>query len=171
MQQSMRYTSVSEGNLQDPTPPQWISNCPAPPFLYFCKRKTVGKHVRLDIKEIRTSQWGSGEGCFLFYLRVYDIWNWQPLCMICKQTLPWVWNPWTSCHSFIIWVCTLGRFIKSKFWKFDISTHFLCDKYHDKEKVQKKFCSNIAPSIGTGHPLNPPFLHSKTRPKYAKYVK
>ena len=65
----------------------------------------------------------------------------------------------------------LGRFIKSKFWKFDISTHFLCDKYHDKEKVQKKFCSNIAPSIGTGHPLNPPFLHSKTRPKYAKYVK
>ena len=67
--------------------------------------------------------------------------------------------------------CTLGRFIKSKFWKFDISTHFLCDKYHDKEKVQKKFCSNIAPSIGTGPPLNHPFLHSKTRPKYAKYVK
>ena len=48
--------------------------------------------------------------------------------------------------------CALGRFIKSKFWKFDISTHFLCDKYHDKEKVQKKFCSNIAPSIGTGPP-------------------
>ena len=47
--------------LRDPTPPQWISNCPAPPFLYFWKRKTVGKHVRLDLKEIRTSRWGSGK--------------------------------------------------------------------------------------------------------------
>ena len=43
--------------------------------------------------------------------------------------------------------CALGRFIKSKFWNFDNSTHFLCAKYHD---LQKKFCSNIAPSIGTG---------------------
>ena len=25
----------------------------------------------------------------------------------------------------------LGRFIKSKFWNFDNSPHFLCEKYHN----------------------------------------
>ena len=113
------------------------------------------------------------------FLYLYLIPGWYLMNNLFNENCHYIKN--TSSHILMLFIIiqtfsavatyALGRFIKSKFWKFDISTHFLCDKYHDKEKVQKKFCSNIAPSIGTGHPLNPPFLHSKTRPKYAKYVK
>ena len=35
--------------------------------------------------------------------------------------------------------CPLGRFIKSKFWNFDNSTHFLCAKYQYKKCHKRSF--------------------------------
>ena len=44
----------------------------------------------------------------------------------------------------------IGRFTTIRFWNFDNSTQFLSYIYQDKKLVEKKFCSNIAPSTGTG---------------------